>query len=362
MLKVVFFLFLLALIACSSEKEKIINGQILDYNNKPLYLDFLGSDQILPVDSSFCDNEGYFSFDFKAIELGIYRIRLESGEAVQLLLNEDSHPEIFTLYDSLALSLSNSDLISDGITELNKIIARQRLAESKIKTDYEEAKNNHQEHEVFQQLNSKYTLLNIHYNLSLKNFILTHLEDLSSIVALGNFNFINDIELFQKSIPTLKESFPNSPYISYFEEKFKEETYLIGEPLPAINLDQFPIQLTEIQDSFILVEFWSSWNREYIQQIHFQKELYNRYQDKGFEIYSINFDIDETSWLTTINKLNFQWKNVNDSLGFENSSLTDLLQIKKLPSNLLINKNRIVVAKNIYGEKLQDKLIQLYSF
>jgi hypothetical protein len=49
---------------------------------------------------------------------------------------------------------------------------------------------------------------------------------------------------------------------------------------------------------------------------------------------------------------------VSDLQGWQNATSAEY-GIKAIPSNVLIDKNGVIIAKNIFGEKLTDKLKEL---
>ncbi len=56
--------------------------------------------------------------------------------------------------------------------------------------------------------------------------------------------------------------------------------------------------------------------------------------------------------------INLHWNQVSDLQGWKNST-SDQYGIKAIPSNLLLDKNGIIIAKNIFGKKLTDKLSEI---
>ena len=70
------------------------------------------------------------------------------------------------------------------------------------------------------------------------------------------------------------------------------------------------------------------------------------------EIYSISLDKNNKAWNEAIKKDNLLWKNhVSDLKGWE-SEAAKTYNIKSIPSNILIDKDGTIIAKNLKGNRL----------
>ena len=85
---------------------------------------------------------------------------------------------------------------------------------------------------------------------------------------------------------------------------------------------------------------------------------YNRFKDKGFTVFGVSYDTKKDRWKKAITDDHLGWNQVSDLQGWKNST-SDQYGIKAIPSNVLIDKNGIIIAKNIFGNKLTEKLSEL---
>ena len=90
------------------------------------------------------------------------------------------------------------------------------------------------------------------------------------------------------------------------------------------------------------------------------KEIYRKYADApvGFEVYQVAIDTSKPLWITAVQEQQLPWVSVSDLRGRGSASL-GLYNVQKLPTNFLIDKDGVIVARDIYGKELEKKLDEL---
>ena len=90
------------------------------------------------------------------------------------------------------------------------------------------------------------------------------------------------------------------------------------------------------------------------------KQAYSLYHDKGFEIYGASLDRRKEFWKEAVDELGIEWITVSSLEEFNTKAVEDYAVEPKLLPNLLIDcSNGVIVAKNIRGKELLDKLAEL---
>ena len=114
----------------------------------------------------------------------------------------------------------------------------------------------------------------------------------------------------------------------------------------------------EIRDKYILLDFWASWNPQSIAEQDSLVSVIKALKKEKFQICSISLDLDKEAWLKASDRDTTQWKQLCDFKGW-NNTLIKGQNIQELPSNLLLDKNKRIIARNIRGQELIDKVKDL---
>jgi thiol-disulfide isomerase/thioredoxin len=132
----------------------------------------------------------------------------------------------------------------------------------------------------------------------------------------------------------------------------------LGAPVPEIslpNVNDSIVNLSSFKGKVVLIDFWASWCGPCRQANPSVVKLYNKYKDKGFEVFGISIDNKKHDWIKAIKKDKIKYTQVNDHGGW-NSGVAASFGIDMIPTSFLVDKNGNVVAIDAEGKKL-DKLV-----
>ena len=136
----------------------------------------------------------------------------------------------------------------------------------------------------------------------------------------------------------------------------------VGDIAPEIDLPDLKgdlVALSSLRGSLVLVDFWASWCGPCIKEQPLLLKLYNTYPDK-LSIYSVSMDTKKTLWQTAIAKGKLPWVNVSDLKYWQSPVVGDYM-LQSVPLNFLVDKNGIILAKNIHGQALENKIKSLLA-
>lgn len=163
------------------------------------------------------------------------------------------------------------------------------------------------------------------------------------------------------------EKFSNRIKQHSFAKKLHCELYELNdlitvgkEVIPFSLQDQVgdTVDLKGLRGKYVLIDFWASWCGPCRAKHPSLVELYKKYQSKDFEILGISIDKNPTHWKKALEEDKLPWKNVLDLKDSENK-VASQYGIKAIPYNFLLDKNGVLIAKNLHDEKLINKLHEL---
>ena len=150
--------------------------------------------------------------------------------------------------------------------------------------------------------------------------------------------------------------------MSDLQAKLKEKNELNRQSLNTISCTDKngkSIGWKEMKDKYVLLDFWASWNKESIAAQDSLVSVQKALKKEKFAIISLSLDLDKKEWLEkTLQRDTTQWKQVCDFKGWDNSVVKQQ-GIIRLPANILIGPDKKVIAQDIRGKELTDKVKQL---
>jgi thiol-disulfide isomerase/thioredoxin len=118
------------------------------------------------------------------------------------------------------------------------------------------------------------------------------------------------------------------------------------------------VKLSSLKGKYILIDFWASWCGPCRAENPTLVKTYQAYKNKGFVILGVSLDDNKVNWLSALKQDKLEWANVSDLRGDKNRAAL-IYGIMGIPDNFLIDDKGIIIARNLRGEKLEEKLKEL---
>ena len=118
------------------------------------------------------------------------------------------------------------------------------------------------------------------------------------------------------------------------------------------------VNTSEYKDTYLLIQFWASWDAESRQRQRELIALKEKYKEHNFDILSVSLDTDREAWLQAIREDSVTWRQACDLVGWK-TDIVKNMQVAHLPYNLLLSPSRRIQDINIYGDALDARVWEL---
>ena len=207
------------------------------------------------------------------------------------------------------------------------------------------------------------SLRKVHTNYE-KDFIIAHVPSALSDMLFG-FVMENLTEDEQEEILKLfGEKQPQYPvYKAIMAEREASKATAVGATYTDLQQASPEGKTVKVSDyvgknQYVLIDFWASWCGPCRAEMPTVVEAYTKFHDKGFEVVGVSLDNEKDAWVKAIEKLQMPWPQMSDLKGWE-SEAAAAYNVRAIPANVLIDKNGKIIAKDLRGEDLLNKMAEL---
>jgi len=156
----------------------------------------------------------------------------------------------------------------------------------------------------------------------------------------------------------------STPQVDNLKYKIKAlKSLMLGAEAPDFTLNTpegETLSLSALRGKVVMIDFWASWCGPCRRENPNVVRLYNQYKDRGFEILGVSLDRTKQPWLKAIEKDGLEWFHVSDLKGWK-SAAAQMYNVSSIPQTLLLDENGNIIARNLRGQQLAQRLAEIFS-
>lgn len=371
------------LFSCGKDDNITIRGSYPAGAGEYVQFEMLNIAEAQFIDSVKLNKKGAFKFDFELDHPELILVKNARDQYINLLASpgdeikvnipqssfrkgytvEGSDPseKIRYLVENVERTRTRLDSILGTINEMDDIESPEA---KKLIEEYREVFNDQKRTNIrfiIENINSLASVYALYQRVAPDVYLFNDLKDLQYYKIVADSvrvkykgstlaqSLVNDVE------QRLSE-YNNMMMINKLTQNNTVESGLVDLVIEDVNGNEQ--SLRELDGKVILLNFWASWNNESRTANRRLISLYNKYHEKGFEIYSVAMDNDRNTWRGAVDFEEFPWINVSE-LTYPNSYAATIYNVQSIPANYLIDREGNIVAKNIGSNVLATWLDNL---
>lgn len=346
--------------SCNKGKQYIINGTITGIKNGKAFLQGYEHGDWVKTDSAEIKG-GKF----------VFKGKLKLPELRYLVIDSVKDQFPFFVENSKITLKVNKDsmdrtIVTGSVTQMEYMDFMSQTAEidTKEKVSYESYKKAKKEGNLadIKKYDSISTTYDKQKGALMKEFAAKNPRSVvgAYLIWANEWQFeLSDIEMVISRIDT---SINNSVYVIGIKDRIEVlKPVAVGQVAPDFSLPDSLgkiISLASFRGKLVLVDFWASWCSPCRAENPSFVAIFKEFHKKGFQMLGVSLDEHRDKWLKAISDDKLAWNHVSDLKGWK-CAAGKLYGINSIPSNVLIAPDGKIIARNVFGDELRNKLKEL---
>lgn len=306
---------------------------------------------------------GEFIFKGTVQKPEICKIRISGSEHAKKFYIENSNISFIAHIDSL-----DKAKISGSKTENEWIAYKALLSEydqkyKSIRNEYESADKDRQAELIKIKDQTEWEQAEAQ-----KNFVKNNPSSYLCIAILWDIDWsFRSASEYNKYINLLDSSLSNYKRLIDLKELVgRMDKVELGQTAPDFKIKNTNGELIHLSDlysnsNYLLLDFWASHCGSCRKENTYIKKAYNKFHKKGFDVVSVSTDTDRERWLNAVKKDELTWTNACNLKKWKNNEIVKKYALRQISNNLLLDRNGKIIAKDLRGNELLEKIDELVS-
>lgn len=361
--------------ACNQQPEGFtlqgnLTGDI--ENGTQVFLRTIGeNNQPVDVDTAKVEN-GKFTFTGTADTMELNYLFIDQLPGYTAVILENGEINLKAQKDSLGMAkitgTPQNEIFSDFMEQSQKLTQQaqsiqQDMQQAGMQKDSATASSLRDE---MMELQEEYKNFNIEY-------IKSHPDALISVLLIGQALGTGaiDAEEAQGMYDSLSPEIKKTKAASSVQEQLEgqkqaaanEKNVSVGAKAPEFTAptpDGGELALNKALGKVTLVDFWAAWCKPCRLENPNVVKVYEKYHDKGLNIVGVSLDRTEEAWKKAIEDDGLTWQHVSH-VAYFNDPIAKLYNVDAIPAAFLLDENGVIVAKNLRGPALEEKVAEMLN-
>lgn len=366
MKKLFFLIVLVAMIsACTTKPKYVITGNIQGADSGMALLQQRVSGRIVTLDSAEIKN-GAFKMDGVIDYPKMAILTLKGIDGARMFFIENSKISISGNKDSLHVASVTGSATNSELEAYRALFSDLYKQYDTLYGSLEEA----------QKANNK-TLVDSLQNIIKgaeqkeiaisKDYIASHPASYVTPVVFGEISYILEVPEIESILNSLDTVLNKVPSIKSIKERLPlMKAVQVGQKAPDFTLNDvngIPVTLSAKfngKTKLLLIDFWASWCGPCRGENPNVVKVWKEFNKKGFDIIGVSLDYNGEKWKNAIADDQLTWTQLSD-LKYWNCVTAQQYAVNSIPSNFLLDGNGIIIAHNLRGDDLYNKVEEILS-
>lgn len=353
---VLMFPAVVGMVACQNlSGGHTLKGSVANAGNLQVLLEQVYFDRETPptaLGRVSCDASGNFTIEQKdAFPAGLYRLTIGAKRMFFILGGDEKNIEFkgdLNTIDRLQVEITGSKTMTCYADIIKKMLQETQLTPEGAKGYMEKS-----------------------CNPLMRAFLTAQLLGRNAGAFLDDFKAAS--KALEADMPGSKYATDFNTMVSGLEKQLQQQqqqeqgsaAVQIGQPAPEISLpgpDGKVRSLSALKGKVVLLDFWASWCRPCRMANPHVVEIYKKYKDKGFEVFSVSLDRpgQKDAWVSAIQQDGLVWDNHVSDLQFWNCAPAATYGVHAIPQTFLIDRAGKIAAVNPRNN-LEEALLKVLN-
>lgn len=351
-------------LSLSAQKHAFISGKLAGENvagvtisaSDPLAM------QVAPV-NAVTASDGSFRFELPVDGLTLTKLSLVSDKYIYVFMKPGDKIEL--VLDAVRPGRKPGIRGSDDTRILYEIAAVSAGYEAKMDSLsrlFNELKTDPAQNSRLYAIQVVYAKESEDKRQALRSLLLKNASSPACLLMMDKLDVSADFDVYDSVSRAVNCIYPDFKLASDLEKTTSAERKLaVGSVAPEITLpspDGIELSLSSLRGKIVLIDFWAAWCGPCRRENPEVVRMYNRFKDKGFEIFGVSLDRDREAWLKAIEKDGLVWTQVSDLKYWQSKAAVEY-GVKSIPHTVLLDREGRVIARRLRGPALEQKLEEL---